>query len=260
MCRSSDKKTKADCLANKLLLKDDKQFWKEIKKMNIDKTNVADTVNNERGNKNIAAMWKTHYGHLLNSSTDNSMKCHVVDSLNCSDMVFDRFSISEVIDAIGCLKNGKSTGLDDLYGEHFKYADDKLAALLCIVFNAMIIHNYFPESMLDTIIVPLLKDKQGDITDQDNYRPLALTCVSSKVFEFLILLRYGHILNTTPNQFGFKEKLSTDMCIFSLKQVVEYYKMYNSPVYLCYLDASKPLIKSIIGISSLNLLTEKYHV
>ena len=28
------------------------------------------------------------------------------------------------------------------------------------------------------------------------------------------------------------------MCIFSLKQIIEYYNFYNSPVYVCYLDAS----------------------
>ena len=32
-------------------------------------------------------------------------------------------------------------------------------------------------------------------------------------------------------------------CIFSLKQVTEYYNFYNSPVYFCYLDASKAFDK-----------------
>jgi len=33
--------------------------------------------------------------------------------------------------------------------------------------------------------------------------------------------------------------LSTDLCIFSLKQTIAYYKALSSPVYICYLDASK---------------------
>lgn len=44
-------------------------------------------------------------------------------------------------------------------------------------------------------------------------------------------------------QFGFKQKLSTDMCIFTLKQIVDFYNMYNSPVYACFLDASKAFDK-----------------
>ena len=52
-------------------------------------------------------------------------------------------------------KYGTATGLDDVYGKHFKYADDKITALLAIILNALIIHDLLPEYMLDTIIVPL---------------------------------------------------------------------------------------------------------
>ena len=55
----------------------------------------------------------------------------------------------------------------------------------------------------------------------------------------MILHCYRHLLTAIANQSGFKDKLSTDMCIFSLKQVIGYYNFYNSPVYLCNLDASK---------------------
>ena len=33
--------------------------------------------------------------------------------------------------------------------------------------------------------------------------------------------------------------MSTDMCVFALKQVIEYYTSRSSPVYICFLDASK---------------------
>ena len=42
----------------------------------------------------------------------------------------------------------------------------------------MIIHGYMPENMMDTIITPMVKDKKGDLTDGDNYRPLAITCIT----------------------------------------------------------------------------------
>ena len=47
------------------------------------------------------------------------------------------------------------------------------------------------------------------------------------------------MLTTTDNQFGFKEKHSTDMCVFAVQQMVDMYSSMNSPVYICYLDASK---------------------
>ena len=47
------------------------------------------------------------------------------------------------------------------------------------------------------------------------------------------------MLSSSDNQFGFKKKSSTDMCIFAFKQVIEYYRNLSSPVYICFLDASK---------------------
>ena len=62
--------------------------------------------------------------------------------------------------------------------------------------------------MLDSIFLTLLKDKQGGITDYDNYRTLALTCVASKI---LNLNQYEDLFKTSANQFGFKWTLSTEM-------------------------------------------------
>ena len=73
----------------------------------------------------------------------------------------------------------------------------------------------------------------------DNYRPIAITTVLSKVFEIAILGRYEHFLSTSCNQFGFKPGHSTDMAVYSLKHIVDYYSSQSSPVYICFLDASK---------------------
>ena len=44
---------------------------------------------------------------------------------------------------------------------------------------------------------------------------------------------------TSDNQFGFKQKHSTDLCIYTVKSIIQYYNYYNKPVYTCFLDASK---------------------
>lgn len=36
--------------------------------------------------------------------------------------------------------------------------------------------------------------------------------------------------------FGYKNKISTEICIFSFKEIVNYYHKQRSPVYACYLD------------------------
>ena len=143
----------------------DKEFWKEIKKVNNDKMIIADTVNNVSGKSNIANMWKAHFKDILNSSKDRHLKSHVLNTMDISDLSFDRFKVEDVVTAIRALKSGKTCGKDSLHAEHFKFADDKLSVLLCIAINAMIIHDFLPEAMLDSILLPIIKDKQGNISD-----------------------------------------------------------------------------------------------
>ena len=69
--------------------------------------------------------------------------------------------------------------------------------------------------MLDSVVVPLVKNKNGDLSGKNNYmyRPIALSSTISKVFENVILHRLEEYLWTTDNQFGFKSGHSTDLCV-----------------------------------------------
>ena len=44
---------------------------------------------------------------------------------------------------------------------------------------------------------------------------------------------------THDHQFAFKSEHSADMCIFSAKSIMKYYTDHGSPVFTCFLDASK---------------------
>jgi hypothetical protein len=217
-CKQDGINCKADSLATNLLRKDDKAFWKEIKKINDTGIPLASTINNVTGANAITAMWQNHFQKLLNSSSDVKSKEFVLQALGeKSKYCFERFTVANVMESISSVKCGKSAGKDGIYAEHFKYASDRVAVLLSILINTMFIHGYMPQMIMDTIIIPIVKDKKGNVTDGDNYRPVAITCVFSKILELLILNRYGHLLKTTCNQFGFKEKLGTDLCVYTLK-------------------------------------------
>ena len=44
---------------------------------------------------------------------------------------------------------------------------------------------------------------------------------------------------TKDNQFAYKTGHSTDMCVFILKEIVRHYNKHRTPMYVCFLDASK---------------------
>ena len=72
-----------------------------------------------------------------------------------------------------------------------------------------------------------------------NYRSIALSSVISKVSENVILYRLEEYLWTTNNQFGYKAGHSTDLCIYTLIEFIEYFKRRSTSVYVAFLDASK---------------------
>ena len=70
---------------------------------------------------------------------------------------------------------------DLMYAEHIKYASDRLLPLLSLWFTSMFIHRFLPGTLLSVVLVPIVKDKTGIISSKDNYRPIALASVLSKL-------------------------------------------------------------------------------
>lgn len=115
---------------------------------------------------------------------------------------------SEVHDAIIKLGDNKACGMDNITAEHMK-------------------------------LVPAIKDKVGKLNSSENYRPIALASILFKVLEMILMSRLERYILTADNQFGFKHKHSTDMCIFALREILDNYNRQNTTMFLGCIDASK---------------------
>ena len=51
-----------------------------------------------------------------------------------------------------------------------------------MLFNCFISYGYLPRDFMKTAIVPIIKNKTGDSSDKNNYRPIALVIACSKIF------------------------------------------------------------------------------
>lgn len=89
----------------------------------------------------------------------------------------------------------------------------KLCRLLSMCFNGCLLYGILPNAKMSVSLVSLLKDEAGKLNNTDNYRPFALASILSKVPERTKLEMY---VLTHVNQFGFKIKHGTDMCIYAL--------------------------------------------
>jgi hypothetical protein len=251
-CRKRNEKEKSDELANSLDCNDYNSFWKSVNNVCGKKVPTTEVVDSTCGPKNIANMWKDHYEKLFNSPVshssaveDNNFVFNYLKDITVNDQYNEHCFVTpdEIMRSIHSLKSGKSHGHDGICPEHIKFASNIIAVLLSLCFTSCITHGYLPQDMIKTILVPIVKDKTGDVTDKGNYRPIAISTAVSKLFEDVLLKRLNDYMTTTDNQFGFKTHSSTDMCVYSLKEIIELYTSQSSPVFVLFLDASKAFDK-----------------
>ena len=150
------------------------------------------------------------------------------------------FTNSDLNSALKSFKRGKACGVDGLAAKHFIYAHSITHVFLSLLFNAFIRHGYLPTDFIKTAIVPIIKNKTGDTSDKNNYRPIALVTATSKLFEICLYLKfYKCTLLHMTTSLDLKQNTLLDMCIFTVKSIIKYYTGHNTPVYTCFLDASK---------------------
>ena len=106
------------------------------------------------------------------------------------------------------------------------------------MYNCFFVHGFLLRSLLyvvSVVLVPIIKDKCGKINSKDNYRPIALATIVSKIVENILLDRMSVTLSTMSNQFGFKKR---------------HRRVYGS-MFTCFLDASKVFDRPISYFASM---------
>ena len=119
-----------------------------------------------------------HYQTLLISSSESLHKEGVIN--NCTSIVFSQdmhVTVEEVCSAFKCSNS-------------VKY----IMVLLPLLFTMIFMHGYLTKKFMLGSIDSLVKIKGGDITSKDNYRPVAVKPVISKLIAIIILNRYTHFL------------------------------------------------------------------
>ena len=196
-----------ESLARKLVDKNAIEFWKEVKHMNASNTPLPTCIDGISGADNIAQMWRDHYSDIFNSVNQTIDVVYNVDeSTDFGDVVVPS---EEVERAVRELVVNKSC-------IHFKWSRGGtcppgppgsayvlmvstrsiyvifLSCLFCLLALCMpsfLIHGFFPDEMMAVALVPIIKSKSGRIMSKDNYRPIALASIVSKVLEKTVLNR-----------------------------------------------------------------------
>ena len=124
---------------------------------------------------------------------------------------------SEIKNVISCLKEG-APGRDGISSRNIKLIKESISVPLTNLVNLTFEQGVFPSELKLAIVTPLYKAK--DPVFFNNYRPISLLSVFSKIIERLMYSRLLNFINKhkilKKLQFGFRNNHSTFMALVIL--------------------------------------------
>ena len=107
--------------------------------------------------------------------------------------------------------------------------------------SGLLSHGVVPDDLARSTAVSIPKGENANLTYSSNYRGNDLSSIFGKIFDLVVLSRYGDRMCSSDLQFGFKAKRSTNMCTMVLKEAIAYYVNTGSSVFCTLFDATKAL-------------------
>ena len=147
--------------------------------------------------------------------------------------------MASIKDALGKIKSNKSDPICNFSSDFLKNGPDILIYHLEVMIKTFLIHGHISEILLLATLVPIVKDKLGDLCDSKNYRSIAISSLILKLIDWLIINIYGHLLKCDDLQFGFQEMSSTTLCSWVVYETIDEYIRKGSKIYGVLMDYTK---------------------
>ena len=191
----------------------------------------------------IAESFKKHFESCatkLASTVRDSGECEILTEQQ-PEWGFHTITEVELLKVIDTLLPKASCGFDLLTNRMLKKEKYKFAKLLINLINETLLSNTFPESLKKAKVIPIFK--KGDKTNLNNYRPISLLPVLSKVLEKVINAQITKKLDERnlidDNQYGFRSNHSTEDAVIKFIDYLEKSKLQHKVVVSIHIDVSK---------------------
>jgi len=228
---------------------DSRKKWKILKnelKISKNKDDISKINDNGRIEitpKNIASSFKNHFETCATKLAEN-----VVDSGECEILIeqqpewsFSPITGTDLLRIIDSLQPKASCGFDLLSNRMLKAEKHKFSRLLIGLINETVLGTEFPEVLKTAKVIPI--HKKGDNTNLNNYRPISLLPVLSKLVEKVLnnqitqKLDQYHLID--DNQYGFRVEHCTEDAVLRFIDYIEKAKLSNKFVISIHVDVSK---------------------
>ena len=148
---------------------------------------------------------------------------------------------SETQDVINSFSKSNCDGPDGTSPKLFKLGAKSLSVILTKMINDCFTHGYFPACLKVAKVIAIFKDGPED--DRGNWRPISITCCTSKLIEKLVKKRLIPFLKRnniiSKYQFGYRSNHSTTHAILNISDnILQNFDKKKNTVSI-FLDLSK---------------------
>ena len=216
-------------------------IFDELRKICEVKNHMAHTMD---GKINVSETFANMYQNLYNSADDIDETSKLLDQVNelIGDLSINDVNMvtSDIVrKATKQIKPNKNDPIFAFNSDCLKRAPTMLFHHLDNISKSFLIHGHVSKALLIAVIVPLLKDKLGDIGCSDNYRSIALSSILLKIFNWMVILLFGKSLGMDELQFSYQKDCSTTMYTWLVVESVSYFLRNGNEVFSCFMDMKK---------------------
>ena len=166
---------------------------------------------------------------------------HYLKKLQPNSFFIDPTDPMEIQSLIHNFSTHKAAGPDQISIKAIKLGALSISVILSNLINQAFQTGIFPKSLKEARITPIFKGGDSELTN--NYRPISIISVISKLFEKLISKRLIKYLNKyniiNDNQFGFRPSHSTTHAITNINEYILNNIESNKHIISIFLDLSK---------------------
>ena len=193
-----------------------KRFWSFLRS----KTKSKHIPSEMKFQGNISDEPEVVANYFINFFYSNFTHVHNTDNLPPINSFINpnlsivQLSVAEVRIILQNIDTSKATGPDGIQGVFLKNCAKELAPSFTKLLNISLQAGIFPNSWKMANICPIFK--KGDRTNCENYRPISLLSILSKIFERAICnIIYPEIKDLiSNNQYGFVQRRSTESQLY----------------------------------------------
>ena len=213
-----------------------------VKKLRKSAPSVASVIDGK--SSKVENHFSSIYQSLYNSVNDQDEVNNILKNVHentCQDDIKDvrKVTPSIVKEAVAHLQNGKSDPVYDFSSDSLKNAPDCLYRHLSIILQLLLTHSHVSLHLLLAVLVPIVKDKLGDISSSKNYRSIAISSLILKIFDWVVILLFGETFGLDELQFSYQAGCSASMCTWLAVETISYFTRRGGEVFTCQADKTK---------------------